>query len=105
MFQILETATLLRLLDAAPEAVRHTIETGEWTGCLWPDHPEWQAHEACIQIRSLALHYFTVRYPAADAHRHDLAADRRLHGGLRRRRGPDPRLRPDRVHRPHLVPP
>jgi hypothetical protein len=74
MFQILETATLLRLLDAAPEAVRHTIETGEWTGCLWPDHPEWEAHEACIQIRSLALHYFTVRHPTADAHRHDLAA-------------------------------
>jgi hypothetical protein len=74
MFQILETAALLRLLDAASEAVRHTIETGEWTGCLWPDHPEWEAHEACIQIRSLALHYFTVRHPAADAHRHDLAA-------------------------------
>src|SRR5215471_851063 len=74
MFQILETTTLLRLWDAAPAEVRHTIETGEWSGCLWPDHPEWQAHEACIQIRSLALHYFTVRYPAADAHRHDLAA-------------------------------
>src|SRR5262249_31636666 len=74
MFQILETATLLRLLDAAPEAVYHTIETGQWTGCVWPGHPEWEAHEACIQIRSLALHYFTVRYPAAEAHRYELAA-------------------------------
>ena len=34
MFQILETATLLRLLDAAPEAVHQTIEMGQWTGCL-----------------------------------------------------------------------
>ena len=74
MFQILEAATLVRLLDAAPEAVRSTIETGEWTGCLWPGHPEWEIHEACIQIRSLALHYFTVRYPAAEAHRRDTAA-------------------------------
>ena len=74
MFQILETATLLRLLDAAPEAVHHTIEIGQWTGCVWPGHPEWEAHEACIQIRSLALHYFTVRYPAAAAHRYELAA-------------------------------
>ena len=31
-------------------------------------------HEACIQIRSLALHYFTVRYPAAEARRRDIAA-------------------------------
>jgi hypothetical protein len=74
MFQILETATLLRLLDAAPEAVHHTIEIGQWTGCVWPGHPEWEAHEACIQIRSLALHYFTVRYPAVEAHRYELAA-------------------------------
>lgn len=74
MFQILEAATLVRLLDAAPEAVRSTIETGEWTGCLWPGHSEWEMHEACIQIRSLALHYFTVRYPAAEAHRRDTAA-------------------------------
>ena len=74
MFQILEAATLVRLLDAAPEAVRSTIETGEWAGCLWPGHPEWEMHEACIQIRSLALHYFTVRYPAAEAHRRDTAA-------------------------------
>jgi hypothetical protein len=68
MFQILEAATLLRLLDAAPEAVRSTIETGEWTGCIWPGHPEWEIHEACVQVRSLALHRFTVRYPAAEAH-------------------------------------
>ena len=74
MFQILEIATLLRLLDAAPEAVRDTIETGQWTGCLWPDHPEWEMHEACIQVRSLALHYFMVRYPDAEAHRQDIAA-------------------------------
>jgi hypothetical protein len=74
MFQILETATLLRLLDAAPEAVHDTIEMGQWTGCVWPGHPEWEAHEACIQIRSLALHYFTVRYPAAAAQRYELAA-------------------------------
>ena len=74
MFQILEAATLVRLLDAAPEAVRSTIETGAWTGCLWPGHPEWEMHEACVQIRSLALHYFTVRYPAAEAHRRDTAA-------------------------------
>jgi hypothetical protein len=74
MFQILETATLLRLLDAAPEAVRHTIESGGWAGCLWPGHAEWEMHEACVQIRSLALHYFTVRYPTAAAHRRDTAA-------------------------------
>jgi hypothetical protein len=74
MFQILEAATLMRLLDAAPEAVRATIETGEWTGCLWPGHAEWEMHEACVQIRSLAAHYFTVRYPAAEAHRRDAAA-------------------------------
>jgi hypothetical protein len=74
MLQILEAVTLLRLLDAAPGAVRHTVETGEWTGCLWPGHPEWEIHEACVQIRSLALHYFTVRYPAAEAQRYDTAA-------------------------------
>jgi len=74
MFQILEAATLLRLLDAAPEAVRATIETGEWTGCLWPGHSEWEIHEACVQVRSLALHYLTVRHPAAAAHRRDTAA-------------------------------
>src|SRR6266516_4244798 len=74
MFQILEAATLVRLLDAAPEAVHDTIETGGWTGCLWPGHPEWEIHEACVQIRSLALHYFAVRYPAAEAHRHEIAA-------------------------------
>ena len=74
MFQILEATTLLRLLDAAPEAVRHTIETGGWAGCLWPGHAEWEMHEACVQIRSLALHYFTVRHPAAAAQRRDTAA-------------------------------
>lgn len=74
MFQLLEATTLVRLLDATPEAVRDTIETGGWTGCLWPGHPEWEMHEACVQIRSLALHYFTRRYPTAAAHRHDTAA-------------------------------
>jgi len=74
MFQVLEVATLLRLLDAAPEAVRATIETGEWTGCIWPGHSEWEIHEACVQVRSLALHHLTVRYPAAEAHRRDTAA-------------------------------
>jgi hypothetical protein len=74
MFQILKVTTLLRLLDAAPEAVRHTIETGGWAGCLWPGHTEWEMHEACVQIRSLALHYFTVRHPAAAAQRRDTAA-------------------------------
>jgi len=74
MFQILETATLLRLLDAASEAVHHTIEMGQWSGCVWPGHPEWEAHEACIQVRSLALHYFTVRHPAVEAHRYEIAA-------------------------------
>jgi hypothetical protein len=74
MLQILEAATLVRLLHATPEAVRSTIETGEWTGCIWPGHAEWELHEACVQIRSLALHYFTVRYPAAAAHHRDTAA-------------------------------
>jgi hypothetical protein len=74
MVQILEAATLVRLLDAAPEEVRRSIEAGEWAGCIWPGHPEWEIHEACVQIRSLALHYFTVRYPAAEAHRRDIAA-------------------------------
>jgi hypothetical protein len=74
MFQILEVATLVQLLDASPEAVRHTIETGGWAGCLWPGHPEWEMHEACVQVRSLALHYFTVRYPDAETRRHEIAA-------------------------------
>jgi hypothetical protein len=74
MFQILEITTLLRLLDAAPEAVHHTIEMGQWTGCVWPGHPEWEAHEACVQIRSLALHYFTMRHPAVEAHGYEIAA-------------------------------
>ena len=42
--------------------------------CVWPGHPEWEAHEACVQIRSLALHYFTVRHPAVEAHRYEIAA-------------------------------
>lgn len=74
MFQILDTATLLRLMDATQEAVRHTVEAGEWSGCIWPNHPEWDAHEACIQVRSLAIHYLTVRHPTADAQRHALTA-------------------------------
>jgi hypothetical protein len=74
MFQILEATTLVRLMDAAPEAVHSTIEAGGWAGCLWPGHPEWEMHEACVQIRSLAVHYFTVRHPAAEAHRLDTAA-------------------------------
>jgi len=32
MFQILDVATLLRLLNIAPETVRDTIEAGGWTG-------------------------------------------------------------------------
>lgn len=36
MFQVLHTATLLRLLDAPAEAVFQTIETGAWSGCIWP---------------------------------------------------------------------
>jgi hypothetical protein len=74
MFQILEAATLIRLLNATPEAVRCTIEAGEWAGCIWPGHAEWEMHEACVQVRSLALHYFTEQYPATEAHRRDTAA-------------------------------
>lgn len=74
MLQILDATTLLRLLDAAPEAVRQTIVTGGWSGCVWPGHPEWDDHETFIQIRSLALHYFTVQHPAADVGRLGMAA-------------------------------
>jgi hypothetical protein len=74
MFKILDTPTLLQLMDAAPEAVLHTIETGGWSGCVWPGHPEWDAHETCIQIRSLALHYFTRRHPIAEAQRYEAIA-------------------------------
>ncbi len=74
MFQILDTATLLRLLDAPSEAVFHTIETGLWSGCVWPDHPEWELHEPCAQVRSLALHYFTVRHPTTEVHRYETVA-------------------------------
>ena len=74
MFQILDTATLLQLLDAPSEAVFHTIETGLWSGCVWPDHPEWELHEPCAQVRSLALHYFTVRHPTTEVHRYETVA-------------------------------
>lgn len=74
MFQILDTTVLLQLMDAAPEAVLHTIETGGWSGCVWPGHPEWDDHETCIQIRSLALHHFTQRHPTAGAQRYEAAA-------------------------------
>ena len=94
MFQILEITTLLRLLDAAPEAVHHTIEMGQWTVCVWPGHPEWEAHEACVQIRSLALHYFTVRHPAVEAHDYELAAQL-----LASRREGHPRAGDQRCHR------
>jgi hypothetical protein len=31
-------------------------------------------HEACVQVRSLALHYFTVRYPTAEPQRLETVA-------------------------------
>lgn len=74
MLQVLDVATLLRLLDAPPDAVYQSIERGGWTGCVWPGHPEWAMHEACIQIRSLALHYFTERYPEAMPQRYETAS-------------------------------
>ena len=74
MLQLLDATTLLQLLDAASEAVRQTIVTGGWSGCVWPGHPEWDDHETFIQIRSLALHYCTVRYPAADVRQLEMAA-------------------------------
>jgi hypothetical protein len=67
MFQILDTDTLLRLLDAPAEDVFHTIETGLWSGCIWPGNAEWELHEACAQVRSLAIHYVTTHHPEADA--------------------------------------
>ena len=66
MFQILDTATLLRLLDASPEAVFHTIESGLWSGCIWPGNAEWELHEPCAQVRSLTIHYVSVNHPSAD---------------------------------------
>lgn len=66
MFQILDTATLLRLLDASPEAVFRTIETGLWNGCVWPGNAEWDLHEPCAQVRSLSIHYVTVNRPDAE---------------------------------------
>lgn len=74
MFQILDIPTLLRLLDAPPEAVFHTIEAGLWSDCIWPGHPQWDLHEACAQVRSLALHYATVNHATADAHRYEVMA-------------------------------
>lgn len=74
MFQILDVPTLLRLLDIAPEAVHDTIVAGGWTGCVWPGHPEWEDHEACVQIRSLALHYLTERHPEALPQRYETAS-------------------------------
>jgi hypothetical protein len=74
MFQILDVSTLLRQLNIAPEAVHDTIEAGGWSGCVWPGHAEWEDHEACIQIRSLALHYFTVRQPTALPQRYETAS-------------------------------
>lgn len=71
MFQILDVVTLLQQLNIAPEAVHDTIEAGGWSGCVWPGHPEWDEHEACIQIRSLALHYLTTRYPTALPQRYE----------------------------------
>lgn len=74
MFQILDVAALLQQLNIAPEAVHDTIEAGGWSGCVWPGHPEWDEHEACIQIRSLALHYFTARHPTAAPQRYETVA-------------------------------
>ncbi len=74
MFQVLDTATLLRLLDAPAEAVLHTIETGAWSGCVWPGNAEWDLHEACAQVRSLTVHYVTVRHPAAELPRYEALA-------------------------------
>jgi hypothetical protein len=74
MFQVLDTATLLRLLDAPGEAVLQTLETGVWSGCIWPGNAEWDMHEACAQVRSLTIHYVTVRHPAAELPRYEALA-------------------------------
>jgi hypothetical protein len=74
MFKVLDSTTLFRLLDAAPEAVFHTIETGGWSGCVWPGNEEWEMHEPCAQVRSLAIHYATVRHPGAETQRYEILA-------------------------------
>jgi len=74
MFQVLDSATLFQLLDATPEAVFHTIETGGWSGCVWPGNEEWERHEPCAQVRSLTIHYATVRHPGAETRRYEILA-------------------------------
>jgi hypothetical protein len=74
MFQILDTDTLFRLLDAPAEAVFRTIETGLWSGCIWPGNAEWELHEACAQVRSLAIHYVNTRHPGADVQGYETVA-------------------------------
>ncbi len=74
MFQVLDSATLFQLLDATPEAVFHTIETGGWSGCVWPGNEEWEMHEPCAQVRSLTIHYATVRQPEAEMQRYEILA-------------------------------
>lgn len=74
MFQVLDSATLFQLLDATPEAVFHTIETGGWSGCVWPGNEEWEMHEPCAQVRSLTIHYATVRHPGAETRRYEILA-------------------------------
>lgn len=74
MFQILDSATLFRLLDAPADAIFRTIETGAWSGCVWPGNAEWEMHEPCAQVRSLTLHYATVRHPEAEVQRYEILA-------------------------------
>jgi hypothetical protein len=74
MFQVLDSATLFQLLDATPAAVFHTIETGGWSGCVWPGNEEWEMHEPCAQVRSLTIHYATVRHPGAETQRYETLA-------------------------------
>ncbi len=74
MFQVLDSATLYQLLDATPEAVFHTVETGGWSGCVWPGNEEWELHEPCAQVRSLTIHYATIRHPGAETQRYEILA-------------------------------
>ena len=74
MFQVLDSATLFKLLEATPEAVFNTIEAGGWSGCVWPGNAEWDMHEACAQVRSLAIHYATLRHPEVDPQRYEILA-------------------------------
>ncbi len=74
MFQVLDSDTLFQLLDATPEAVFHTIETGGWSGCVWPGNEEWEMHEPCAQVRSLTIHYATIRHPEAEPQRYEILA-------------------------------